>query len=177
MSGSEQAEAADSKVQPQTLDLTPPQAAARLRDELALASQALASQALEPALDAYARALGLALQLGPAAAEAALDAILAGAGRLAREGDAEGLCALGPAVTGVVTQVEEAGVLPATAAMQAWAHVAADVGALVGQVGLALALPVERRTGLWRQARARAALLDEATGNLFSLVNWLARYG
>ena len=158
---------------PQALDLTPAQAAARLEAELAQAGRALAGHDLKLALDAYARGLGLALQLGPAAAETALRAILAGARRLLFREDADGLCALGPAVAGVVGQVQEAGALPATQAMQAWAAIAADVGALLGQVGLALALPAERRGGLWRQACARAALLDEATGGLFALSAWL----
>lgn len=161
---------------PQSLDLSPEQAAARLQEELADASRALAGQDLDLALDAYVRALGLALQLGPAATETALAGILAGADQLVREGEGQGLCALGPAVTGLVEQVDEAGALPPTPAMRAWAFVAADLGALVGQVGLALGLPAERRTGLWRQARTRAVLLDEVTGGLFSLEGWLARH-
>lgn len=156
------------------LELSPSQAADRLHGELVEAGQALVARDLDAAFDAYVRGLGLALQLGPAAAEIALGAILVGAGELLRRGDGDGLCALGPAVAGVVDQAQEAGALPLTAAMQAWAGVAVDVGALLGQVGLALALPVERRAGLWRQAQARAALLDEATGDLFSLVAWLS---
>lgn len=157
----------------QALDLTAAQAAARLHEEMVAAGEALAGHDLEAALDAYVRALGLALQLGPAAAEIALGAILAGADGLLRRGDADGLCALGPAVAGVVAQVGEAGALPAAAAMQAWAVVCADSGALLGQVGLALALPGERGAAMWHQAQARAAALDEATGGLFSLAEWL----
>lgn len=157
------------------LELTPEEAVAWLHGELVDAGQALAAHDLEPALDAYVRALGLALQLGPAATEISLGAVLAGAGELLRRRDAEGLCALGPAVAGLVDQVQEAGAVPGGTAMQAWAGVAADMGTLLGQVGLALALPAERRAGLWQQTRARALLLDEATGDLFSLVRWLDR--
>jgi len=155
----------------QALHLTPDQAAARMHAELVEAGQALATGDLEAALDCYVRGLGLALQLGPAAAEIALGAILAGAAELLRRGDGEELCALGPAVAGVVDQAREAGAVPLGGAMQAWAGVAADVGALLGQVGLALCLPTERREGPWHQAQARAALLDEATGGLFSLAD------
>jgi hypothetical protein len=157
------------------VDLTPHEAAARLQEELAWAGQALAGQGTDAALDGYVRALGLALQLGPAAVEMALAAVLDGAGCLLGAGDTDGLCALGPAVAGTVAQVQEAGVLPATPAMAAWAAVAGDLGALLGQVGLAQALPVERRGGMWRQAWARAALLDEATGALFGLADWMAK--
>jgi hypothetical protein len=157
----------------QAVDLTPEQAAARLQGELAGAGQAFACGEMEAALDGYVRALGLALQLGPAAVEMALAAILAGAERLVHRGDADALCALGPAVVGAVAQVQEAGALPATPAMAAWASVTGEVGALLGQVGLALALPAERRAGMWRQARDRAGLLDEATGGLFALAAWL----
>ncbi|MEJ2212323.1 MAG: hypothetical protein P8129_25325 [Anaerolineae bacterium] len=148
----------------ESLELTPDQAAARLHGELVDAGQALAAGDLDRALDAYVRGLGLALQLGPEAAEIALGAILAGGAELLRRGDGEGLCALGPAVAGVVDQVQEAGAVAPGPEMQAWTGVAAEVGALLGQVGLALGLPAERREGLWRQAQARAALLDEATG-------------
>lgn len=158
-----------------SVDLTAAEAVARLQEELAQAGQAVAGQKMEVALDGYVRGLGLALQLGPAAAEMTLEAILAGAGGLVRQGNADGLCALGPAVAGVVAQVREAGALPGTPAMAAWAAVTDDVGALLGQVGLALALPAERRSGMWRQARERAALLDEATGGLFALVGWLGQ--
>ncbi len=157
----------------QAVDLTPDQAAARLQVGLAQAVEALARGEMEAGLDGYVRALGLALQLGPAAVEMALAAILAGADHLVRQGDADGLCALGPAVAGAVAQVQEAGVLPATPAMAAWAAVTGEVGALLGQVGLALALPAERRAGMWRQVRDRADLLDEATGGLFGLNEWL----
>ncbi|MFN2227377.1 MAG: hypothetical protein ACK2UY_13735 [Anaerolineae bacterium] len=161
----------DGGVGAQALEMSPGQAADRLHGELVEAGQALAARDLDAALDAYVRGLGLALQLGPAATEIALGAILAGAADLLRRGDGDGLCALGPAVAGVVDQAREAGAVPPTAAMQAWAGVAVDVGALLGQVGLALALPVERRAGLWRQAQARAALLDEATGGRFALTD------
>jgi hypothetical protein len=159
----------------EAVDWTADEAAAGLQYELVRAGQFLTGQEMEAALDGYVRGLGLALQLGPAALEMALSALLAGAGGLVRRGDADGLCALGPAVTGTVVQVREAGALPATPAMAAWAAVTDDLGALLGQVGLALALPAERRSGMWRQARERAALLDEATGGLFALVDWLGQ--
>ena len=59
--------------------------------------------------------------------------------------------------------------------MEAWATVAADLGTLIGQVGLALALPAERRTGMLDNARTRASLLDDATQSLFALTAWLDR--
>jgi hypothetical protein len=57
--------------------------------------------------------------------------------------------------------------------MEAWAMVAADVGALIGQVGLALMIAPDHRAEMMQNARTRAALLDEATGNLFALASWL----
>ena len=65
---------------------------------------------------------------------------LAACSQLAQRGDAESISTLGPALVGLIEQMEEAGALPATAVMRAWAVVVADVGAVVGQVGLALAL-------------------------------------
>jgi hypothetical protein len=155
----------------EAIDLTPAAAAALLRDELARARQAFERGSLDTALDASSRALGLALQLGPAPTEQVLAALLDGAHQLASDHDA--LCRLGPAVVDLVRRVHEAGALPTTPIMEAWATVAADLGTLVGQLGLALALPAERRAALLAQTRARAALLDEATGGTFSLGPWL----
>lgn len=152
---------------------TAAQAAEMIKGELDRAHLALLAGDLDPALDGYVRALGLALQLGPAPAEQALAAILAGARILAQGGQAEGLSRLGPAVVGLVDQVRDADALPATGVMDAWATVASDLGAFLGQVGVALAIPTERRAGMIHNLRAHAALLDEATGKLFGLVAWL----
>ncbi|HSJ53749.1 MAG TPA: hypothetical protein VLC52_08355, partial [Anaerolineae bacterium] len=57
--------------------------------------------------------------------------------------------------------------------MAAWAALAVEVGALLGQVGLALSLAPEGRAGLWRTLRDRATLLDETTRSLFGLRAWL----
>jgi hypothetical protein len=169
----------------QSIDLTPAQAAEHIQAELACAGQALAlegpasgpldAQDLDTALDAYVRALGLALQLGPAPAEEVLQAVVHAAQLLGQRGDAAALSALGPALVDLVAQVRTAGALPPTAIMEAWATVAADLGTLVGQVGLALALPPERQTGMMDKARARAVLLDDATRALFSLTPWIDR--
>jgi hypothetical protein len=51
--------------------------------------------------------------------------------------------------------------------------VAEDVAATIGQVGLALSLPADRRANLLDSARRRVALLDEATGGRFELAKWL----
>lgn len=157
---------------PQPVDLTAGEAASLIQHELQAAGLALQAAELDPALDAYVRALGLALQLGPAPAEEVLRAILHGARDLARRGDALGLATLGPAIAGLVGQVQEAGALPASPVMAAWAAVAAEIGALVGQWGIALSLPAEHRQGLHAQIQARAALLDAATDSLFHLAAW-----
>jgi hypothetical protein len=156
------------------VDVTPGGAACLVQEELDRADRALHTADLDAALDGYVGALGIALQLGPAATEKVLRAILETSHHLARQGDAAGLSALGPALVGLVGQVREAGVLPATPIMEAWAAVAADVGALVGQVGLALTVSPQSHAGMWDTACARAALLDDATGYLFALSTWLA---
>jgi hypothetical protein len=157
-----------------SVQVTPDGAVSLLQDELDRAAQALHVAGLDAALGSYVGALGIALQLGPAATERVLHVVL-GTGRdLAQQGDASGLSALGPALVGLVARVREAGVLPATPIMEAWAAVVADVGALVGQVGLALTIPPQDRAGLWDTACARAGLLDDATGHLFALSAWLA---
>lgn len=163
-----------------SVELTPEAASALVHEELLTAQEALTCadrQNANRALDGYVRALGLALQLGPAATEKGLRAVLQAARHLAANLDSDGLSALGPAVVGVVSQATDADVLPSTNVMQAWATVAADVGALIGQVGLALTLAPDRRHGLLQGARARAALLDDATGGLFSLSSWIGKCG
>jgi hypothetical protein len=157
----------------ESIELTPAEATAQVHQELSRASRRLQTGELEPALDAYTRALGLALQLGPAPTEKVLLATLDAAHGLARGQDADGLSALGPALVNLVAQVRDAGALPPTAVMDAWASVAADVGALIGQVGLALAIGPDHRRGMMNNARLRAALLDDATGGLFTLTSWI----
>jgi hypothetical protein len=157
----------------ESVELTLDGAASLLREELDRAEAALAAGEIDAALDSYVAALGLALQLGPAPTETALTSVLRAARPLSRHQGAAGLSALGPAIVHLVSQVREAGVLPATKVMAAWAVIAADVGALVGQIGLALAIPPAHRASMLAAARARAALLDDATGGLFSLGVWL----
>jgi hypothetical protein len=157
---------------PQTVDLTLIEAADLIDSELALASRSLETE-LDIALDLYVRALGLALQVGPAPTHRALAAILDGARRLSSQRDSDGLSALGPALIDLVGQVRVAGALPATTAMEAWATVATDLGVLIGQVGLALALTKGHRQGILNRANALAVLLDEATGARFDLTAWV----
>jgi hypothetical protein len=144
-----------------------------IQEELAEAAEALRTEGIEGALKGYVGALGLALQLGPAATERVLGILLGVAHELAQQNEAEGLSALGPAMVGLVDQVRQANVLPATELMAAWATVAADLGALIGQIGLALTIPDRHRPALLDSARARAALLDDATANRFALTAWL----
>jgi hypothetical protein len=157
---------------PETIDLTPAQAADRIRQELGQAAATLRGPVPAAALDGYVRALGLGLQLGPAPTQEVLMAILAAARALAGLRDAETLSALGPALVDLVGQVRDAGALPPTGVMDAWATVAADIATLVGQVGLALSLGPDHRTGMLENARTRARLLDEATGGIFALTSW-----
>jgi hypothetical protein len=165
-------------------------AAGQLASELAQAAEAIAAAtragpgvqaervtagSTGAALDHYVRGLGLALQLGPAPAEQATRAILQGADSLARYQAVTALSALGPAMVDLVGQVRDAGALPSTPVMEAWAIVAGDIGALIGQVGLALSIEPSHRTGILANARAHAILLDDATGGLFDLRGWLDR--
>jgi hypothetical protein len=165
---------------PQAVDLNTAEAADLLHSELTQAEDSLRAQDLDAAVDNYVRALGLALQLGPAPTEQALVAILGTARELAGQHHAVGrpsasaaLSALGPALVGLVAQVCDAGVLPATSVMEAWAIISSEIGALIGQLGLALALPADHRTGMLDNARTRAALLDGATNGIFTLTAWL----
>jgi hypothetical protein len=61
--------------------------------------------------------------------------------------------------------------------MHAWAEFASDLGALIGQVGLALNLGSSHRAGMLGKAHMRAALLDDATGDRFALAGWLDQLG
>jgi hypothetical protein len=157
-----------------TVNLTAEEASAWIARELRKARDALRASDLDAALGTYVPALGLALQLGPAPTEQVLAAVLEAARDLAedRRGPAL-LSALGPALVNLADQVRVTHALPATAIMNAWATVVADIGALLGQIGLALSIPAPSRSGLLENARAHAALLDEATHNLFSLGQWL----
>ncbi|MGD8903406.1 MAG: hypothetical protein PVI67_07565 [Anaerolineae bacterium] len=162
---------------PQSLHLTPADAAALIQNQILEAQSALDGSDLESALDSVISALGLALQLGPAASERVLSEVVAVARELARRDDAGALAALGPALVGLTQQVKEAGALPPTSVMHAWAELASDLGALIGQVGLALTLNSSHRAGMMGKARMRAALLDDATSDLFALGSWLDQIG
>jgi hypothetical protein len=155
------------------VEATPTEAALIVHQELAEAAGALHAGHLDRALDGYIRALGLALQLGPAPAQEALTSILQAAHRLARQQDAKALSTLGPALIELVDQVGDADALPATPVMEAWSSVASDIGTLIGQVGLALTTPPHHRVGMLAAARSRATLLDTATNGLFDLTDWL----
>jgi hypothetical protein len=158
---------------PQTVELAPDQATAMIREELAQAAKILQTGRFDSALDRYTAALGLGLQLGPAPTQEVLTAILDTARTLARNQDGHGLSALGPALVGLVDQVRAAGVLPATAVMEAWAIIAADLATLIGQLGVALELAPDRRGDMIDNARIRASLLDNATDGLFDLEAWI----
>lgn len=159
----------------ETVELTLDGVVSLLQAEVDEADAALHRRDFDAALDGHVAALGLALQLGPAPTERVLRVILSAAEELAGQAEADSLSALGPAVVGLVDQVREAGVLPQSPAMDAWATVAADLGALIAQIGLALAVAPQNRVGMLERARTRAALLDDATGTLFCLVAWLDR--
>jgi hypothetical protein len=159
--------------EPQEVDLTPAGAAALIDGELSLAEESVREGDVDGALDSYVRALGLALQLGPAPTEQAMTSILQGAREIAHRQDAAGLAALGPALVGLVTQMRKAGALPVTVIMEAWAQFVEGLGALIGQLGLALAIPGDHRSGMMANAQARAALLDDATAGRFALTAWI----
>ena len=80
---------------------------------------------------------------------------------------------MGPALIGLVADIRNAGALAPGRSMVAWANVAEEVGALVGQVGLVLTIEPQGRAGMLAAARRRAERLDEATLDLFDLVGWL----
>ena len=161
----------------QSVNLTPAGATALIQNQLLEAQSALGESDLESALDSLIAALGLALQLGPAASELVLSEVVSLARELARRDDAGALSALGPALVGLVQQISKEGALPPTAVMHAWAEVASDLGALIGKVGLALTVVDSHRAGMIGNGRKRAALLDHATGDLFALTGWLVQLG
>jgi hypothetical protein len=61
--------------------------------------------------------------------------------------------------------------------MEAWATIATDLGALIGQIGIALSISPDHRSDLLDNTRTRAQLLDDATGNLFALTAWIDELG
>jgi hypothetical protein len=158
---------------PQELELKLTEAASLIGAELTLAEEALLEGKVDAGLDGYVRALGLALQLGPASADQAMTSVLRAARNLASRQDASGLSALGPALVGLVNQMRDTDAVPATAVMEAWARFFEGLGALIGQVGLALAIPSGHRRGMMANARSHATLLDDATAGRFALAAWL----
>jgi hypothetical protein len=158
---------------PKPIDLSPVEASRRIQKELEQARNGVEAQDLDAVLDGFVHALGLALQLGPALTEQVLVAALDTAREYAKEPYPEGLSALGPVLVDLVRQVRGASALPSTPIMDAWATVTSDIGSLIGQVGLVLALAPEHRAGLIGNARSHALLLDEVTGELFALTPWI----
>jgi len=158
---------------PQPIELTPLEAAGLIEHDLHAAEACIQSSQIEGAQDRLVRALGLALQLGPAAVENVLLCVMHMIGEPVLHRDTETLSSLGPALVDVVSQVRSAGALPGTRIMEAWAIVACDVATLIGQVGLALSIRPEHRQGMMDNARIRAAALDEATGARFAITDWI----
>lgn len=157
---------------PREIDATPAEASVLIKDQLLEARRAFHHCDLAVALDKFVNALGLALQLGSAASQSVLVVVMDVAREMACRGDAEALSALGPALVGLADQVHEADALP-TVVMEAWAQLASALGALIGQLGLSLTLPADHRAGMMAHTRARATLLDDSTGNLFALTDWI----
>ena len=158
---------------PQTIELSPTQASELIQHELQEAHHAFHTEDLESALDRFVKALGLALQLGPAATERALAEVMAAAREMARQQNANALSALGPALVGLTNQVRKEAALPPTSVMEAWAAVASGLGTIFGQLGLALTMAPDHRSGMMTNTHTRAILLDDATGNLFGLADWI----
>lgn len=161
---------------PSTVELNASQAATLLQRTLQEAGQALRTRDTDSSFDGYVGALGLALQLGPAPTETAVLAIRTAADQLAKDGDSKSLCTLGPALVSLVDQIRASGALPETPTMDSWATVATEIGTLIGQVGLALAIPPERRSKMMANIHARALLLDDVTGGRFTLGDWLSSF-
>ena len=157
----------------QTIELSPAEASELIQQELQEAHHALHTADLKHALDRFVSALGLALQLGPAATERVLADVMAAAREMARQQNASALSALGPALVGLINQVRKETALPPTAVMEAWAAAASGLGTIFGQLGLALTIAPEHRSGMMTNSYARAMLLDDATGNLFGLTDWI----
>jgi len=158
---------------PQAVELSPLGASALIGHELQQARRGLYDADIDLALDALVAALGLALQLGPAATEWVLAGTVDAARYLAGQQDANAMSALGPALAGLTSQVRDAAVLPPTAVMEAWAEVASALGALISQVGLALTIAPDHGSTMIENAHTRARLLDNATGSIFDLAAWI----
>jgi hypothetical protein len=156
-----------------SIDLTSGEAARLVERELQAARDSLHSSQMDVAQDRFVGALGVALQLGPGAVVRVLLELMRALRELTPSADTETLSTLGPALVLVVSQVQENGALPPSKVMEAWATVASDVGALIGQVGLALSIESDRRRGMMANARNRAATLDEATGSRFAVTAWI----
>jgi len=158
---------------PQTIELSPIEASELIQHELQEAHHAFHTEDLESALDRFVKALGLALQLGPLATERALAEVVAAAREMARQQNANALSALGPALVGLTNQVHKEAALPPTEVMEAWAAVASGLGTIFGQLGLALTMAPDHRSGMMTYTHTRSILLDDATGNLFGLADWI----
>lgn len=158
---------------PQQLELTPAAAARFVTAELSLAKKMLLEEKVDAALDSYVRALGMALQLGPAPTDEAVTSILQAAQHLTSHEDAVSLSALGPALVGLVNQMRIANAVPVTAVMEAWAQFLEGLGALIGQIGLAMAVPGGHGSGMMANARSHAELLDDASGSRYALAAWI----
>ena len=160
-------------ISPRMIELDATEASEQIGQTLRQSHHALQSGDLESALDGFVSALGLALQLGPAATAKVLVEAISAAREMARQQDADALSALGPELVALINQVRDADALPGTMVMEAWAVVASGLGALLGELGLILSIAPSRRSRMMANASARAAHLDDATDNLFSLGDWL----
>ncbi len=160
-------------ISPRVIELDATEASEQIGQTLQQSHHALQSRDIESALDGFVSALGLALQSGPEATAKVLDEAVAAAREMARQQDADALSALGPALVALINQVRDAGALPRTRVMEAWAVVASGLGALLGELGLLLSMPPNRRSSMMANASTRAACLDDATGDLFGLGDWL----
>lgn len=157
----------------EVVDLTPVQAAAWLQQRLERASVALEAGDVSSALDAYISAVGFSLQLGPAAAQGTLGETVTAAKKWARLEEAGALSALGPALVAVADEIMRSETVSASPVMGAWAMVTSEVGALVGQVGLAVGVECAHRASMLRHALPRARLLDEITDHRFEMDLWI----
>ena len=160
---------------PQTIELSPTEASELIQYELREAHRAFHTGDLESALDRYVSVLGLALQLGPAATERVLAEVMTAAREMTRQQNTNALSALGPALVGLTNQVRKEAALPPTAVMEAWAEVTSALGTIFGQLGLALMIAPDHRSGMMTNTRTRAVLLDDATGNIFGLADWISQ--
>lgn len=158
---------------PQTIELSPTEASELIQHELKKGHRAFHTGNLESALDRFVSALGLALQLGPAATQSVLAEMMIAAREMTRQRNAIALSTLGPALVGLTNQVREAGTLPPTTVMEAWATVASALGILFGQLGLVLTIAPGHSSGMMTNTLTRAILVDDATGNIFGLADWI----